>query len=472
MQNNIKPLRANMREVVTTFEGEEMFIVPKKGGFGQDDNEGFVMVAGKGTITDSTPRPASTPATAPRPATTTSTSTPRPASTPAPRPATTTSTSTPRPASTPAPAPRPATTSTSTPAPAPRPATTSTSTPRPTSSGTFESTTPRSTTTTPRPVPETTTPRSSTSTPSTTTPRTTTTPSTTSTPLPTIPNFNNLSKEELHAQVISLGRLMLQTTIYTPAQIQVLTNAKNQALALYNSKFGTTTPRPTPTPTPTPVTLPTFTNVASMSCDGLTAEITRIENIVRTTRFTSTAIADAYNRQLASAKTLKTSKCNVTPTPTPTPTPLPTFPNFTTLSCDNLKAEISRISNIMQTSRFGSAQVTEAYTRALANAKQVLSTKCATPTPTPTPTPKPDPMPTPVPELPKDEKKEETPAPVGGGGGAIGGGGGGGATDEGLGEQPTAEGEQPTEEEQKPNYSWLWILLVIGGIYVATRKKK
>jgi hypothetical protein len=320
-----------------------------------------------------------------------------------------------------------------------------------------------------------------------------------------------------------LGRLKTQTNVYTTSQIQTLTNAYNQALALYNSKFGTSTPR-----TPTEP-LPTFTNVATMSCDGLTAEITRIENIVRTTRFSSTAIADAYNRQLASAKTLKTSKCNVvTPPPPPNP-PLPTFPNFETLNCGQLISEINKIQNTMSTSRFGSAQVTEAYTRALANAKKIHETKCLR-TPYPLP-PKKDGTPCdlvvggvvgilpnggiikngvcvkkdgttkpvddcgspsmcksdevfdgchckkktttpPVPELPKDETKEEKPAPVGGGGGAIGGGGGGGATDEGLGEQPTAEGEQPIEEEQKPNNSWLWILLVIGGIYLMIRKGK
>lgn len=38
------------REMVTPFSGEENFVVPKKGGFGQPDNEHYVMVAGSGSV--------------------------------------------------------------------------------------------------------------------------------------------------------------------------------------------------------------------------------------------------------------------------------------------------------------------------------------------------------------------------------------------------------------------------------------
>jgi hypothetical protein len=39
-------VRVKKREAVIPFDGEENFVVPKRGGFGQPDNENYVMVAG------------------------------------------------------------------------------------------------------------------------------------------------------------------------------------------------------------------------------------------------------------------------------------------------------------------------------------------------------------------------------------------------------------------------------------------
>lgn len=406
MINEIKPLRRNLRDVIVGFEGEESFIVPKYDVNGDINNDKYVMVTGKSEVGDGAiPKFESAPTTAPKPT----------ASTPAPRPT----------ASTPAPV----------------------SAPRPTSTPTLSTTS----TTTPRPVAETTTPRSVTPTTTASTPRpvSTTTPTASTTPLPTFPNFNNLSREELHAQIMSLGRMRFDTTKYTPAQIQVLNNTHSQAMALYNSKFGTTRPKGTTIP------MPVFPNLQSMSCDGLTSEITRIENLLKVSKLPSVEIANAYNNHLANAKNLRTQKCTKTATPQ---VPLPTFPNFATLNCGQLNAEITKIQNTMATSRFGSADVTNAYNKALETARGFLQRKCyprTPPTPTPTPTPTPSPTPAPKP-----------PTPVGGGGGGIGGG------------KPTQEGEPteelPQEEAQvkKPNYSWLWILLLVGGVYMLTRKGK
>jgi hypothetical protein len=49
-------MRVKKREVVIPFEGEEMFIVPKRGGFGQPDNENYVMAVGKTPPTSTTPQ--------------------------------------------------------------------------------------------------------------------------------------------------------------------------------------------------------------------------------------------------------------------------------------------------------------------------------------------------------------------------------------------------------------------------------
>jgi hypothetical protein len=46
MKNNITSPTKNRRKIVVPFAGEENFVVPKKGGFGQPDNDKYVMVAG------------------------------------------------------------------------------------------------------------------------------------------------------------------------------------------------------------------------------------------------------------------------------------------------------------------------------------------------------------------------------------------------------------------------------------------
>lgn len=48
-------VRVKKRIAVIPFEGEENFIVPKRGGFGQPDNENFVMVAGANVPPPDTP---------------------------------------------------------------------------------------------------------------------------------------------------------------------------------------------------------------------------------------------------------------------------------------------------------------------------------------------------------------------------------------------------------------------------------
>jgi hypothetical protein len=87
MKNNITSPTKNRRKVVIPFAGEENFVVPKKGGFGQPDNDKYVMVAGSTSrtpiVTDLTtappppPPPASEGTTAPAPAPATTTTAPR-----------------------------------------------------------------------------------------------------------------------------------------------------------------------------------------------------------------------------------------------------------------------------------------------------------------------------------------------------------------------------------------------------------
>jgi hypothetical protein len=84
--------------------------------------------------------------------------------------------------------------------------------------------------------------------------------------------------------------------------------------------------------------IPLFPNLSSMNCADLTSEIARLSSIMATSKFTP-EVGNAYNNQLASAKSLYENKCTRqdrgdeiifvkppifdTPTPTP-PTPIDT----------------------------------------------------------------------------------------------------------------------------------------------------
>lgn len=55
---------------------------------------------------------------------------------------------------------------------------------------------------------------------------------------------------------------------------------------------------------------------------------------------------------------------------------LPVFPDFTILSCAELKNEVEELDNILLTSRFGNQDVRLAYENALARAQAELNKKC------------------------------------------------------------------------------------------------
>ena len=62
MKVQIKSPRANKRKIVVPFSGEENFIVPKQGGFGQPDNEEWISVESQyaNLIDTSSPAPSPT----------------------------------------------------------------------------------------------------------------------------------------------------------------------------------------------------------------------------------------------------------------------------------------------------------------------------------------------------------------------------------------------------------------------------
>jgi hypothetical protein len=150
---------------------------------------------------------------------------------------------------------------------------------------------------------------------------------------------------------------------------------------------------------------------------------------------------------------LPTYSSTPTPTTTPTTTPIPTtttpptiteptFPNWDTLDCMTLQAEIDSLNSIISGTKFDSVKLATIYNNELAKAKDLFGKKCSVPTPT-----------------------TAAPKPMGGGGG---------------GAMPPKE-ESPKEEEQQPkpqvevkkNNTWLWVLLaIVGGVILFSGKNK
>jgi hypothetical protein len=130
---------------------------------------------------------------------------------------------------------------------------------------------------------------------------------------------------------------------------------------------------------------------------------------------------------------------------------IPTFPNWDTLDCTTLDAQITSLANTLAMGSF-TQRVVDAYNTQLALARNIRNTKC------------------PI----KDNTTTAIIVPTtdtsGGGGGGIGGGGGGG----GLGEPPSDESGTSTEETTSTtnNKKTFFILLgIVGLLYLLTRKK-
>lgn len=139
---------------------------------------------------------------------------------------------------------------------------------------------------------------------------------------------------------------------------------------------------------------------------------------------------------------------------------LPTFPDWNILDCSNLEQRIKELDEKMSVGTF-TTWVASAYNKALAEAKSVYISKGCDVKPILTDyAPKGADVPPPI-ETTSTTTTGTTFTPTFGGGtfGASPSGGGGGGE------------EEVKAEPKKKNYSWLWLLLIAGGIYIATRKK-
>ena len=143
-----------------------------------------------------------------------------------------------------------------------------------------------------------------------------------------------------------------------------------------------------------------------------------------------------------------------TPPPVET-TPLPKYPDWNSLNCDELSSSIQVFDRKLSSGLY-TPEAANLANNELAKAKSIYINKgCDVKAPPPPPI--------------------ETPTPTGGGTiiktettftPTFGGGGFGSSPSGGGG------GDEVKEEPKKKDYSWLWLLLIVGGIYIATRKKK
>lgn len=262
------------RDIVVPFDGEEMFIVPKRNGFGQPDMEGYVMAVGSNLTLNTTPSVGGIDLSLPRPTTQTTTS---------------------------------------------QPTTTTTQ-----SSGTSPLEQPSSLPTT--------------TTSSTTMIQTGSTglgstlsgdsggvlPPTGTTPTPT--PFDPSGAGSLGGVLVGSGTNAGDTPVGTQTQPRASTLEQPTALPELgnNAPIGTgintgttTQPRtssevtpPTDAPADTTMEIPTFPDLSSMNCTDLNSEIARLSAVIAVSRFPMN-VANAYNNQLATAKTLYNTKCPI-----------------------------------------------------------------------------------------------------------------------------------------------------------------
>lgn len=251
MSVTIESTKKLKRQVVVPFEGEEKFVVPKKGGFGQADNQHYVMVTGSTTLGGTPTAPAPSPSTSTQIGTDVGTTT---------------------------------------------------STSSPTQVGTSASTTVTGATT---PSPTTTQPSGQVTTPLSNIPTSTTPP-----PRTTLPPIVTIGVDTAPTPSGSTP----STQTYTPSQAQLDCEANG---GIWSN--GTCT-NPRSTSGGTINTIPTFPNWDTLNCESLKAKISELESTMATSRFAQNVV-DAYNSQLAYARSLVSTKCYVAPTPTPPPAP-------------------------------------------------------------------------------------------------------------------------------------------------------
>lgn len=167
-------------------------------------------------------------------------------------------------------------------------------------------------------------------------------------------------------------------------------------------------------------------------------------------------LAAEYNAQVQMATNLYNSKCGSNAPQTNSTEANPVFPDYTTMDCAGLQAEINRINGLLNGGTLSPAALS-AYSSQInaVTAFYAVKPECHTtvnpPVVTNNPTTTTNTGGTVI-------SSTTTLLPAFGGGGGFGG--------------QLSEDASEVVEEVKKNYSWLWLIALGVGIYFATKKKK
>lgn len=223
------------------------------------------------------------------------------------------------------------------------------------------------------------------------------------------------------------------------------------------------------TPPPTIITVPDWN---TMDCATIQSELAKLEYILTVSRFVP-EVRNQYEAIIASGKDILASKCNgggsvLPPDGVPPAPPVITEPSWSSLSCDQVKSELSSLQSQYELGAIAIGK--ENYINIgnyIQNGKKYYEANCVKTT------------------------SGTTDTPSGGGGSVLSGGGVGAppittitttgtpiiatASSGGLGLSKVGGfggggvkgGEAP---QAKKEMNWWWLLLVAGGVYFLTRK--
>lgn len=213
-------------------------------------------------------------------------------------------------------------------------------------------------------------------------------------------------------------------------------------------------------------------NYVGMSCDSLKSYLNELNNVDSSSfggMYASKAQGD-YNALLTSVRNATGTACRVISTVIEGKNDALEFPNVAIMNCTQLATEIARLKSMAGTANLPSSTKI-LYDEQILNAENTyISKSCNVVTPIDTSTTNTSSTNTNTPNTNTPTEVTSTTtitppfSPVFGGGG-----GGGGAIGD---EPPPTETSIETSQTVKKDYSWLWILAVVGGLYFLTRKKK
>lgn len=207
--------------------------------------------------------------------------------------------------------------------------------------------------------------------------------------------------------------------------------------------------------------LPTVAEVQAYNCDKLSLKMAELQsNSSLYLGSGDSVLITQYNQIFELVNALQQQKCSVAPPPPPPPQSDPTysFPSWSSLSCDQAKAETEKLRVFINQTAWVDPANREKALLELETGLQAMTKACAVTPPPPTPigtisggVTEPVVPVVPISQLTNTMAKFGSP---------LGGGGGGGGA------------SASTTTAKKDDYWWLWLLLAGGLLYLATRKKK